>query len=75
MVVRKPVKFPAMSLFYREPSKGEVIYHTWQYELNCLLRESAYKKKSMLLGIQLSLRVEAADTAMCLGETASVSDI
>ena len=68
-------KYPRISLFYGEPSKGEVSYRTWQYEVNCLIKADEYTQESILHGIRRSLRGEAADMTMRLGETASVKDI
>lgn len=72
---KEATKYPRISLFFGETGKGEVSYRTWRYEVNCLLRERAYSNESMLLGIRRSLRGEAADMVMRLGETAKIGDI
>ncbi|KAH3876242.1 hypothetical protein DPMN_000079 [Dreissena polymorpha] len=66
------LKFPRISLFYGEPGKGEVSYRAWRYEVNCLIKDKTYSHASMLLGIRRSLRGEAADMVMRLGEEAKV---
>lgn len=71
----RSAKFPRIALFYGETGKGEVSYRTWRYEVNCLLHESFYSREQILLGIRRSLRGEAADMAMRLGETATVEEI
>ena len=69
------LKFPRISLFYGEPGKGEVSYRAWRYEVNCLIKDKTYSHASMLLGIRRSLRGEAADMVMRLGEEAKVEEI
>ena len=73
--VKETTKYPRISLLFGEKGKGEVSYRTWRYEVNCVLHEKAYSKESLMLGIRRSLRGEAADMVMRLGESASIEDI
>lgn len=67
---------PRLPLFSgNDPSKGEVTYSQWKYEVECLSAEQSWPDSILLHSVRRSLRGMAADVLRHLGKDASVSDV
>ena len=63
---------PRISTFFAEPSKGEVQYLQWRYEVRCLIYQNHYSEKEILQGIRRSCKGEAANVLRRLGTKVSL---
>lgn len=74
-VVTQP-HWPKISGFSGEqPSKHEVAFEEWKYEVQCLLKDGTYAKSAILHAIRKSLHGEAGRIARRLGPDAGIGDI
>ena len=71
----KPTTFiPKLSTFSGDPSRSDVPYEVWKFEVECLMREG-YSECVILQSIRRSLRTQASKIAMRLGPDASLTEI
>ena len=68
-------RVPHISTFSGNPSKTDVSFEAWKFEVKCLLNDKTYNEDLLLQGVRKSLRGEAAKLSMHLGEKASVERI
>ncbi|MCG7867590.1 MAG: hypothetical protein JAY74_14665 [Candidatus Thiodiazotropha taylori] len=75
--IAQPYNAPKLPFFSgsEEPSKGEVTYEVWSFEVKCL-QNTPYLQESVLLqSIRTSLKGSARSLLVPLGEKATVTDI
>ena len=75
--IAQPYNVPKLPFFSgsEEPSKGEVTYEVWSFEVKCL-QNTPYLQESVLLqSIRTSLKGSARSLLVPLGEKATVTDI
>lgn len=68
-------QLPRLSIFFGEEGKGEVVYQTWKYEIECLVQEGKYAEEQILMAIRRAAKGEAANILRRLGTKARIVDI
>lgn len=64
-----------MSTFSGEPSKTDVAYDVWRFEVDCMLSDQTYSAGQIMQAARKSLKGEASGIAMRLGPTATIQDL
>lgn len=65
---------PKLSIFSGDPSRSDVSYDVWKYEVECLINEE-YSEKVIFQAIRRSLKGQASKSAMRLGPDAALDEI
>lgn len=68
-------KFPRISLFFGDSTKGEVTYQTWKYEILCLEAEDIFTEEQICMGIRRSAKGEAGSILRRMGYPNKIKDI
>lgn len=66
---------PRVSTFSGCPTKSDVTFDVWLFEVRCLLRDGLYPMDLITQSVRRSLRGEAGRLAMHLGEEATAEEI
>lgn len=68
-------QIPRLSIFFGEEGKGEVVFQTWKYEIECLVQEGKYAEDQILIAIRRAAKGEASNILRRLGIKACIADI
>lgn len=69
------VQIPKLPQFSGTGAKGDASYEVWKFEVACLQKESIYPDAHILQAIRQSLKGEARDTLLTVGESATSKDV
>ena len=69
------VPIPKLPQFSGTDAKGEASYEVWKFEVVCLQKEKIYPDAHILQAIRRSLKGQARDILMTVGDNASSEDV
>ena len=69
------VPIPKLPQFSGTDAKGDASYEVWKFEVVCLQKESIYPDAHILQAIRQSLKGEARDILLTVGDSATSQDV